>query len=581
MAQTLFKEVTYDLSFLIQQIAIGQIGLPDLQRPFVWPNKKVRDLFDSMYRGYPVGYLLFWQNGAAAHATDAASEHKQIGTDRKQKVPNLLVIDGQQRLTSLFAVLRGTPVVREGFSEERIEIAFCPLDGAFEVADAAIRKDATFLPDISRVWASDADIFEVAEGYLENLAATRDVSADEKKAIRNAIQRLNSLTSFPFTALELSGTIDEEQVAEVFVRINSKGTPLNQADFILTLMSVFREEERRKLEEFCRQTRIPTAGKPSPFNHFIEPDPDHLLRVGVGFGFRRARLEHVYSILRGKDLETGEFSEERREQQFAVLEKAQERTLDLQNWHEFLKVLIRAGFRGKQLISSRNALLYAYTFFLIGRHDYGVEPYTLRNAIARWFFFVALTGRYTSSPETRMEQDLADLRDIDTGADFLKHLDERIGATFTPDYWEITLPSELATSSARSPALFGYYAALNLLDARVLFSKMKVSELMDPAAKARKSALERHHLFPKGHLRKLGIRARREVNQIANYALLEWPDNIKISDESPSDYFPTFFKRHKNDDEAPAMRFWHALPDGWEHMEYAASWSRGASSSPR
>src|SRR5690606_28866738 len=127
---------------------------------------------------------------------------------------------------------------------------------------------------------------------------------------------------FPFTTLSLASTISEEQVSEVFVRINSEGKKLNQADFILTLMSVFWDEGRRELEEFCRNARKPAKG-PSPFNHFIQPDPDQLLRVGVGLGFRRARLQYVYSILRGKDLETEQFSEARREAQFDILKHAQ------------------------------------------------------------------------------------------------------------------------------------------------------------------------------------------------------------------------------------------------------------------
>ncbi len=99
MSATLFKEVSYSLAKLIQDIEMGEIGLPDIQRPFIWPNTKVRDLFDSMYKGFPVGYLLFWANVMA-------NGYRQIGADSKQKISRLLIVDGQQRLTSLYAVLR-------------------------------------------------------------------------------------------------------------------------------------------------------------------------------------------------------------------------------------------------------------------------------------------------------------------------------------------------------------------------------------------------------------------------------------------------------------------------------------------
>ena len=130
MAVTVFKDSSYNLAGLISYIQNGQIGLPDIQRPFVWSNAKVRDLFDSMYKGFPVGYLLLWGTGAEVGT-------KQIGTDSKQSAPSLLIVDGQQRLTSLYAVITGTPVVRKDYSEGKIRVAFRPADMTFDVTDAA------------------------------------------------------------------------------------------------------------------------------------------------------------------------------------------------------------------------------------------------------------------------------------------------------------------------------------------------------------------------------------------------------------------------------------------------------------
>lgn len=558
---TLFKEVGYSLSLLIENIEMGDIGLPEIQRPFVWPNSKVRDLFDSMYRGFPIGYLLFWINGFS-------EVHRQIGTNVKQKVPRLLIVDGQQRLTSLYAVMKGIAVVRKDYSQERIYIAFRPRDQKFEVTDAATRRDPEFISDISQLWSGSLSRNRFVKSFIRRLGDHRPLSEDEEDELSENIDRLYDLQNYPFRALELSSAVDEENVAEVFVRINSKGTTLNQADFILTLMSVFWDEGRTELEYFCRDARQPSTSAGSPYNYFIQPDPDQLLRVSIGLGFRRARLRHVYSILRGKDLETEEFSDELREQQFAVLKEAQGYALNLQNWHEFLKVLMRAGFRRGKMISSQNALLYTYALFLIGKRDYGIDSYTLRNTMARWFFMASLTGRYTGSPETKMEQDLALLRGMKSGQEFVQLVDRTIEDTFTEDYWNINLPNALATSSARSPSLFAYYAALNLLGARVLFSKMKVSELIDPALRGTKAAIERHHLFPRGFLKTLGLTSTRDTNQIANYALVEWSDNIDISDKSPSEYFPQYTTRFTQQ-ELNEMMYWHALPKGWEEMEYS------------
>lgn len=557
---TLFKEVGYSLSKIIEDIDVGEIGLPDIQRPFIWNNAKVRDLFDSMYRGFPVGYLLFWVNGFS-------EIHRQIGTEIKQKVPRLLIVDGQQRLTSLYAVIKGVPIVRKDYSQGKIFIAFRPKDERFEVTDAAVSRDPEYITDISQLWSGDLSRTRFVKEFLKRLRQNRSVTEEEEDELTERIDGLYDLQNYPFRALELSSGVDEESVAEVFVRINSKGITLNQADFILTLMSVFWDEGRAQLERFCHHARQPSVGAASPFNYYIDPDPDQLLRVNVALGFRRARLQHVYSILRGKDLETEEYSDERREEQFSILKEAQAYALDLRNWHEFLKTLMRAGYRSAKMISSNNALLYSYAMFLIGQRDFGLDGYTLRDLIARWYFMVSLTGRYTGSPESRMEQDLAELRGLRDGQGFLGLIDRTVSDAFTDDYWSITLPNELATSSARSPSLFAYYASLNLLDADVLFSQLKVSELLDPAIVGTKAAVERHHLFPRSYLKTLGISSTRDTNQIANFALVEWSDNIDISNTPPAEYYPQYAVRFRREKLERMLR-WHALPEGWHTMEY-------------
>ncbi len=560
MSKTVYKKIDYDLSGLISDIRIGDIALPELQRPFVWKNAKVRNLFDSMYRGFPVGFFLFWEPSVVEGA-------RTIGTDGKQKTPRLLVVDGQQRLTSLYAVMTGTPVIREGYDAERIEISFNPMQEKFEVADATTHNNRQFLPNISVIWDKKADFDDVKDEYFARLAEVQELSDEDRKKARSALNRLEKLSTYPFTALELTANVDEEQVSEVFVRINSEGKKLNQADFILTLMSVFWDEGRAELEKFCRDARQPSTSIASPFNYLIQPDPDQLLRVSVGVAFRRARLQYVYSILRGKDLETEEFSDERREEQFSKLKDAQSRVLNLQYWHDFLKAIRFAGYKSHKMISSQNAVLFAYILYLLGRTELKFEEPELRRLIAKWFFVTGMTGRFTSSPESKMEADLAKLREVETKEQFKAVLDQICGAITTNDYWKITLPTELATSSARSPSMFAYFASLTILDANVLFSEQKVAELLDTSTKEPRSPIERHHLFPRAYLDSIGRQTTTQKNQIANYALVEWGDNSKIGDAAPIDYLPDFEGRFPKKD-LERMYYWHALPDGWAEMAY-------------
>jgi hypothetical protein len=560
--KTCFKRVDYDLSNLLHYIDLGDIGLPEIQRPFVWSNAKVRDLFDSMYKGFPVGYLLFWENANVEGA-------KQIGLGGKQhKVANRLIVDGQQRLTSLYAVFRGIKVLDADYKDRLIEIAFNPKSCKFDVADAAIRRDPEWISNISELWSLGRSNRKIVNDYLEQASKKSLLSDEEEEVIAHNLDRLFDLQKYPFTALEIASSVDEEQVADIFVRINSEGVKLNQADFILTLLSVFWEHGRIELEAFCRAS--PSPGEPaSPFNHFIEPDPGQLLRVSVALGFGRGRLKSVYLVLRGKNPETGEFSPQRRDEQFALLAEAQGHVLNLTNWHQFLSALIGAGFRSGEMISSQAALLYAYAFYLWGRVRFKIPEHKLQKAIGRWFFFSSLNGRYTTSPETVMDADLNRIKTLNTGDEFLEVLDGLIASELTNDFWAITLPADLATSSARNPQLFAYIASQNRLGANVLFSHKKISDLIDPALKTKKKALERHHLFPRGWLEEEVTKEQTEINQMANYALLEWPENIDIGKTPPKDYLPEIQRRF-NDHEA----FWnkmladHALPQGWESMTY-------------
>lgn len=560
MTNTVFTKVDYTLGTLMDLIKLGQIGLPDIQRPFVWNNAKVRDLFDSMYKGYPVGYFLFWRSSES-------NGNRSIGTEKKQIAPSLVIVDGQQRLTSLYAVIKNINVIRENYESEKILIAFNPIDQKFQVTDAAISKDASYIPNISVLWAQNVNVINIINEYKKNLKSTRELDEELDNSIGDRIIKLQQLLNYPLTALELASTINEESVSDVFVRINGTGTPLNQADFILTLMSVFWDEGRFALEKFCRDCRKPSTGTPSAYNHYIEPLPDQLLRVSVGLAFQRARLKYVYSILRGKDLETEQFSDERRVQQFTILKEAQQKALNLTYWHDFLKCLRLAGFRSGKMISSQTSLIYSYILYLIGKTKFDVSEKNLRKIIAKWFFMSTLTARYSSSPESTMEFDLARLRGIDNGDEFLGILNHICDITLTNDFWNVTLPNDLATSSSRGPSLFAFYAAQVILDAPVLFSKMKISELLDPSTIAPKNNVERHHLFPKAYLEKLGLRSIRDTNQIANFALVEWSDNIDISDNPPTKYLPEI-KKGFSDSELRKMYELHAIPENWENMDY-------------
>jgi hypothetical protein len=559
MAEMLFKETRYQVKQLISDIELGRLALPELQRPFVWRKSKVRDLFDSMYRGFPVGYILLWNTAA-----EVAS--KPVGKNDKQDAPTRFIVDGQQRLTSLYSVFTGTEVTNSKFATERVRIAFRPHDGRFEVADAATERDPEFLPDISALWLESER--RVGKRFIERLRETREVTEDEEDELWQAISRVHNLDTYMFVANEIEGSANDEQVAEIFLRINSGGTKLIQSDFILTLMSVFREQDRRRLEAFAKAAKAPTSGASSPFNHLIKPEPEQLLRVAVLTAFQRGQLESVTALLRsgvlnGEDQPTAE----QRQQRFDELGAAITKTLDLSTWHEFLKSLPVAGFYRAKEISSANSAVFSYALYLLGRHRFGLDHGALRVPIARYFFMAALTGRYTGSFETRITRDVQAFCEGEGGDAFLGRLESVVATTLTDDYWRITLPQALNTSAARGPALFAYSGALCVLDARLPFTSsghpIQLRAVLTPGVNSPKDAVERHHLFPRAYLEKIGISSTSRVNQIANMGFVEWPDNIEISDRAPCEYWPQYERGFSDADLEH-----HALWDGWTDCEY-------------
>ena len=565
MPKELFTHINRKVDDLITQVENGTLGLPELQRGFVWQAAKVRDLLDSMMKGFPIGYLMIWDS-----ANDS-DKNRQIGTDgKKYGTPKSLVIDGQQRLTSLFAVMRGKKIIDDKFNEKSIIISFNPLTRILDVGNNAIMRSAEWIYDISEVFLNKTKSFNYITQKIRFISDNRIkngsvLSDDEIEIIQQNIGDLLSLLEYSIPTLEIKGDTDEENVAEIFVRVNSGGKNLGQDDFILTLVSVYWQEGRDKIEKFCRSAKIPNG---TAYNNLLfEPSPNHIVRIATTFGLKRARLYYAYLILRGRDLKSGISSDKNRDEQFDIFKTAMEKVLNSQNWHDFIKCVESAGYVSKSLISSENAIVYSYVMYLIGKYDYDLKEPDLRKIISKWFFMCSISGYYTGSPETDMDVDLADMRGVKTGKEFIVLLENKISGEFTQDYFNISLVNALENSSPRNLAWLGYCASLNILEAKVLFSNLSTRSLFSNASKGTKNALERHHLFPKEYLKKIGISDDRDRNQTANFAFIEWFDNIEISDKSPFEYMQDYSLKIPKDEKEKIYEL-HALFNGWENIDY-------------
>lgn len=569
MANAIYTNVQKQLSDVLKDVRNGRIGLPDLQRPFVWKDNKVRDLYDSMLKGFPIGYIMLWES-----PVDYDDKKAPIGIgERAYKAPKDLVIDGQQRLTALVASMYGMTVKDKNFQDRRIRIGYKPQTKEFAVWTQAVKNNPEYISDISEAFSAKENnaIGKFRKDFYNRLNESRikrndpELSDEEEEQIEKNINELLNLETYPIPTLEITYSTSEEDVADIFVRVNSAGQKLTENDFILTLISVYEKESRDQIDKFCANSRIP-ADKTS-YNHLLSVDPSHIVRMSVGVGFRRARLRYAYMILRGKDLQTGITSEEIREANLNIFKEALDKVLDLNNWHGYLNILKEAGYISDKLIASSNAVVFSYVLYLIAKYDYHMDSMSLRKIIRKWFFMAAITYFYTGNAESDVEKQFADMRELKTAVELEAYLQRTIDARFTDDYFEITLPMELETSSAISPSWFGYNASQIVLGYPILFSTTPLSHMFTAGSSGTKSAVDKHHIFPKNYLAQIGIEKDRDRNQAANFTYLDYNTNIHVSDSKPQVYAAAF-REKLGDEEYFKTCSQHALPGNFEEMDY-------------
>lgn len=568
MGKELFDNIPSKVTDLLSDVKNGRIGLPDLQRPFVWKDNKVRELLDSMMKGYPIGYIMLWAS------PDDYENTGYIGkNDKMFKRPDDLVIDGQQRLTALLAAMHGVIIKDKNYKERKIRISFNPLTREFAVWTQAYEKNSEWISEISSVFAADQEhnISKFRKAFIKNANEGRaknnepELTEDEEDAIEENINDLLNLGIYSLPTLKINSKADEEDVADIFVRVNSGGQNLTEKNFIETLIAVYDNDVHDKINNFCAKSRIPANG--TSFNQILQVDPSHLIRMSVGVGFRRARLRYAYMLLRGKNLKTGEITQDVREENLKTFKASLDVVTNLNNWHAFMNLVASAGYLKGSLVASSNAVVFSYVLYLIGKYDYKVSSVELQKIIRKWIFMSTITGFYTGSTESEVEKQFADLRDVHNADEFVAYLNSVIANRFTDDYFKYSLPAELNSSSATSPAWYGYVAAINVLGTPMLFSTVPLSQYFVLGTSGEKNSVDKHHIFPKHYLEEIGYDNDRDRNQIANFTYLDYATNIDISDAPPAEYVGRY--RDKLGEKGYKLACdQNALPENFEQLSY-------------
>lgn len=540
------KFTTYPLSIsaILGLIKANDIAIPEIQRPFVWKNKQVRDLMDSLYKGYPVGYIILWKNPNVKLKDGTISAGKKV------------LIDGQQRVTALMTALAGQNIINEDYKTTRIKIAFDPFaaltgdDEAeiFAVQTPAHIKSSRWIPDIAEIFSDDFSRFKFINNYC---AANPDMKDESLDFI---ISKLKGLVNQSIGIIELSDSLQIDIVTDIFVRINSKGTTLNQGDFVMSKIAADEDHggnTLRKIIDYFSHLTVEPAYYDYMVTHDLDfcnkenglyreklkwlrndtesiydPTCDDVIRVAFMHKFQRSKLADLVSLLSGRNFETRDYNVEIIDNTYEEMYKGVLNVISEHNFKQFMIAMKSAGFISRKLINSIMAVDFAYTLYLILRESKEVSVSEIKHYVQKWYVLSVLTGRYTTSPESSFYKDLKSIKEKGVVAT-LQAIED---ATLSETFWNVQLVQNLESTSTINPTYQIYLAAqVYFNDTSLLSNNIGVKELIDLGGDV-------HHIFPKQYLKEQGFE-KNQYNQNANYVYLDRPVNESIGKLPPYEYF--------------------------------------------
>lgn len=522
----------YLIESVLARVREGEIAIPEIQRPFVWEASQVRDLLDSLYQGFPVGYLIAWRN------PDVRLKDGKIAAGK------MILIDGQQRVTALTAAVLGQPVLDKDYRKRRIVIAFQPQEEKFEVANQAIAKDARWIPDVAPIVSGQTDLFDAVDAYL-----AANPEADQAR-VKESLRNLADLTKKQIGLIELAHDLDIETVTEIFIRINSKGTVLSQADFVMSKIAADSAHGgpllRKAIDYFCHLAVAPEfhtqigevdrefvksewwpriAWLKDDNDDLYDPSYTDVLRVAFATQFGRGKLADLVSLLSGRNFATRGFEDAIAEESFAKLSEGVRRFVNQTDFQRFLIIVKSAGFVASGMIRAQNALNFAYALYLILRSRKQYEDAQIERFVRHWLVMSLLTSRYSGAVDTQFEEDAR----LAMAPDFAARLTEIEAARLSEAFWSVELPQKLDAASTNHPLFWVFVAAQIQADDKGFLSRdVRVRDLVTNLG-------DIHHLFPREYLKRAGME-RSRYNQIANYAYTQDAINIKIGRRAPREY---------------------------------------------
>jgi hypothetical protein len=516
---------------LLSWIKSGDIAIPEIQRPFVWNGAKVRDLIDSLYQGYPVGYIITWRN------PDVKLKNGELSAGKK------VLIDGQQRITALTAAIVGQRVLDKNYKEINIRIAFNPLEEKFDVLNKAYEKSPEWIDNINPIVNDEISISKAIRKYCQD-----NPEADEE-LVEERIENLKRIKTKQVGIIELDASLDIDTVTEIFIRINQKGVVLSNADFVMSKIASDEQhggnKMRKMVDYFCRLLvdkgfikhiqDNDTAFTQSDYYKEIKwmatggddlyvPDYIDMLRVAFTFKFSRGKFSDLVALLSGRNFETRSYEGSIAEASYAKLSEGLSAFVNQTNYQRFVMIIKSTGLISRKLISSQNSLNFAYALYLKLRED-GIGEAETQGYVKRWMVMSMFIGRYSGSAESRIDEDIKQINEKGIAAYLIQMEQANLG----PGFWDFGIINDLETSSVNNNAYNLYLAAqVNSNTVAFLSKSMKISTLIEQRGDV-------HHIFPKKYLMNNGY-SQKAYNQVANFVFTEQATNIKVGMLTPKDY---------------------------------------------
>ncbi|WP_432301335.1 GmrSD restriction endonuclease domain-containing protein [Anaerobutyricum soehngenii] len=535
-----YKITQYSVSSILGYVENSQIAIPEIQRPFVWKGEEVRALIDSLYEGYPIGYLIVWQNSQV--------RVRNFGKGGTKKI----LIDGQQRVTALMAALLGKEVLDEQYQSHRIRIAFNPLAGKgeerFAVCDTKHEEDSRWIPDISIFFRRDFSFRQFEKEYKE---ANPD---EDFTLLEESVDTLKEIVKHQVGVIELSFLLDIDVVSEIFIRINLQGKPLNQEDFVMSKISVNEQYGgdyiRNCIDYFCHLLREPSFyqvlqqneteffdseyGKALTWCQNEEqslyiPSYADVLKVVLISYFGKTRIGDLVHLLSGRDGEKKIFSKKEiskkvSEEAFEKLGAGVKAFVCEENFQGFQKALKKAGYSCSRLLYSQSVLNYCYAMYLL-MYRQGIGEKERESLLSKWITMAMITGHYQSGGESTVQKDYANAQE-EGFASYLAQIEE---LKLTDEFYNNILSEKFTSTTARTAPFLAYVATQCARGVHSLYSDVTIEELY-------KNKTESYQILPKAYLAKCGYKTREIYGQVANLTYISKETKDIIRKKSPVDY---------------------------------------------